>query len=339
MRPMAFHDRVCRTARGGSGHPPRGEPALAPRLARRVRRPAAQHAQGTPNGSQRLVQFALRAAGVAAIVLVFAAAPGCSTAAESPAPAEPKAAAVAVAASAKIEKGDAPSAKADETAEKTWTPPKFTARQKERDRMVKVIKGYGCTDKAVLAAMAAVPRHEFVPRSVRSEAYIDSALPTAHGQTISQPYMVAEMTRLLRVKAGAKVLEIGTGSGYQAAVLTHFTPRVYTIEIVKPLAVTAAKRLKRLGYDPVKVRHGDGHFGWPEEAPFDAIIGTAVAGKVPPALIEQLKVGGRMVIPIGPTHGIQRLMLVEKDAPGVVRQRSIMLVRFVPMLHKDPTEK
>ena len=287
---------------------------------------------------ERFTHDAPRAAGVAAILLVLAAAPGCSTAAESPAPAEPEATA-AMPPAAKPEKADAPSAKAGEDKEKKWTPPRFTARQDERDRMVETIRTYGCTDKAVLAAMAAVPRHEFVPANVASLAYRDSPLPTAHGQTISQPYMVAEMTRLLRLKDGDKVLEIGTGSGYQAAVLTHFTPHVYTIEIIKSLAETAAKRLKRLGYDVAKVRHGDGHVGWPEEAPFDAIIGTAVAGKVPPALIEQLKVGGRMVIPIGPTHGVQRLMLVEKDAPGLVRQRSIMLVRFVPMLREDPTAK
>ncbi len=287
---------------------------------------------------KRFTHNAPRAVGVATILLVLAAA-GCSTAAENPASAGPEATAAIPPPEAKPEKADAPGAKAGEAKEKKWTPPRFTDRQKERDRMVETIRTYGCTDKAVLAAMAAVPRHEFVPAKVASLAYHDGALPTAHGQTISQPYMVAEMTRLLRLKAGAKVLEIGTGSGYQAAVLTHFTARVYTIEIIKSLAETAAKRLKRLGYGVVKVRHGDGHFGWPQEAPFGAIIGTAVAGKVPPALIEQLKVGGRMVIPIGPTHGIQRLMLVEKDAPGLVRQRSIMLVRFVPMLRKDPTEK
>jgi len=288
---------------------------------------------------ERFIRGTLCAAGAAAILVLLAAAPGCSTAAEPPPPAESKANAAEPPASAKVEKGDAADAKAGEGKEKTWTPPKFTARQRERDRMVETIKNYGCTDKAVLAAMAVVPRHDFVPMKVSSLAYRDSPLPTAHGQTISQPYMVAEMTRLLRVKPGDKVLEIGTGSGYQAAVLTHFTAKVYTIEIIRSLAETAAKRLKRLGYDPVKVRCGDGHFGWPEHAPFDAIIGTAVAGKVPPALIEQLKVGGRMVIPIGPTHGVQRLMLVEKDAPGLVRQRTVMLVRFVPMLHKDPTEK
>jgi len=288
---------------------------------------------------ERFTRDALRAAASAAILLLLAAAPGCSTAAENPSSSETAANAAEPAAPAKPDKTDATATKTDETKEKTWTPPTFTARQRERDRMVEVIKNYGCTDEAVLAAMAAVPRHEFVPMKVGSLAYRDGPLPTAHGQTISQPYMVAEMTRLLRLKDGDKVLEIGTGSGYQAAVLTHFTREVYTIEIIKPLADTAAKRLKRLGYDPVQVRCGDGHFGWPEHAPFDAIIGTAVAGKVPPALIEQLKVGGRMVIPIGPEHGVQRLMLVEKDAPGLVRQRSIMLVRFVPMLHEDPTAK
>jgi len=289
--------------------------------------------------SERLMRGALRTSSAAAILLVLAAALGCSTSAETPTSAEAKATAAKPPAPATSDASAAPATKADEAKQKKWTPPKFTARQRERDRMVEVIKAYGCTDEKVLAAMAAVPRHEFVPMKVKSLAYRDGALPTAHGQTISQPYMVAEMTRLLNLKPGAKVLEIGTGSGYQAAVLTHFTTEVYTIEIIRPLAEAAAKRLKRLGYDPVKVRCGDGHFGWPEHAPFDAIIGTAVAGKVPPALIEQLKVGGRMVIPIGPEHGVQRLMLVEKDAPGRVRQRSVMLVRFVPMLHKDPTER
>ena len=275
---------------------------------------------------ERLAVRVIRAAVVAAMALVLATILGCATAAENSKPAEPPKA---------VSLGPAKT----ETEPGAWSPPTFTARQDERDRMCEVIKAYGCTDAAVLAAMAAVPRHEFVPATVRPMAYRDSPLPIGHEQTISQPYMVAEMTRLLALKPGGKVLEIGTGSGYQAAVLTHFTPHVYSIEIVKPLAEEAAKRLGRLRYDVVQVRYGDGYNGWPEAGPFDAIIGTCVAGEVPPPLIEQLKVGGRMVIPIGPEHGIQRLMLVEKDRPGLVRKRSIMLVRFVPMLREDPTQQ
>ncbi|MBE3123579.1 MAG: protein-L-isoaspartate(D-aspartate) O-methyltransferase [Planctomycetes bacterium] len=220
-----------------------------------------------------------------------------------------------------------------------WTPPKFTARQAERQAMAEVIRRYGLTDEAVLGVMAAVPRHEFVPADLAPSAYADTPLPIGHGQTISQPYIVAEMTRQLRLKPGAKVLEIGTGSGYQAAVLAHQTPKVFSIEIVRPLAQEAAKRLARLGYGVVRVRYGDGFYGWPEEAPFDAIIGTCVAGEVPPPLIQQLKAGGRMVIPLGQRDGAQDLALIEKDAEGKVTRRSLLPVRFVPLLREDPTQR
>ena len=213
-----------------------------------------------------------------------------------------------------------------------WTPPRSTVRQKEREAMVRVIRAYGVKDEAVLVAMAAVPRHEFVPRNQQRMAYADSPLPIGHGQTISQPFIVAEMTRLLNLTPKSRVLEIGTGSGYQAAVLTEFTTQVHSIEIVESLAKNAADRLDRLGYDIVSVRQGDGYYGWPEKAPFDAVIVTCAAGQIPPPLIQQLVPGGRMVIPVGPPFGLQSLMLVEKGPDGKVRSRSLMRVRFVPFV-------
>jgi len=203
--------------------------------------------------------------------------------------------------------------------------------------MVREIRMHGLTEKAVLDAMSAVPRHEFVLDKYLTRAYADTPLPIGHGQTISQPYIVAEMTRQLRLKPDSRVLEIGTGSGYQAAVLTEFTRHVYSIEIIKPLVVAVEKRLKRLGYGVVRVRLGDGYYGWPEAAPFDAIIVTAAAGRIPPPLVKQLRPGGRMVIPVGPVFGAQSLMLIEKDEDGTVRSRSLMGVRFVPLLRKDRT--
>jgi protein-L-isoaspartate(D-aspartate) O-methyltransferase len=219
-------------------------------------------------------------------------------------------------------------------AARQWEPPKFTNRQGERDAMVAVIRRYPLRDKAVLAAMAAVPRHEFVTSGYQSSAYEDRPLPIGYGQTISQPYMVAEMTRVLKLKSDSRVLEIGTGSGYQAAVLTHFTPYVYTIEIVKPLADAVAKRFKRLGYSVVQTRHGDGYHGWPGMT-FDAIIVTCAAGQIPPPLLKQLAPGGRMVIPVGRPSATQFLMLVEKDKDGVITSRNLMGVRFVPLIRKS----
>jgi len=214
-------------------------------------------------------------------------------------------------------------------------PPTSTERQTERERMVEVIQSYGLRDAAVLDAMRAVPRHEFVPDDMQSHAYGDSPLPIGYGQTISQPYIVAEMTRQLGLKKDSKVLEVGTGSGYQAAVLRRFTPRVFTIEIIKPLAESAAKRLARLKYEGIQVRTGDGYYGWPEEAPFDAIIVTCAAGQIPPPLLKQLAAGGRMVIPVGPSYAVQSLLLVEKKADGNVRTSNLMAVRFVPLIWKD----
>lgn len=208
--------------------------------------------------------------------------------------------------------------------------PAFMEREAERRKMVDVIRSYGLSEPEVLGAMLRVPRHAFVPARLGARAYADSPLPIGYGQTISQPYIVAEMTRLLALSKDARVLEVGTGSGYQAAVLREFTPHVYTMEIIQPLAEAASKRLERLGYG-VSVRRGDGYHGWPEEAPFDRIVVTAAAGEIPPPLLNQLKPGGRMVIPVGPVFGVQSLMLVEKDRAGAVRTRSLMAVRFVPL--------
>ncbi len=219
-----------------------------------------------------------------------------------------------------------------------WRPPRFADRQRQRDAMVRVIAEYGISSQAILKAMASVPRHEFVPPEVSRRAYADTPLPIGSGQTISQPYMVAEMTRLLNLKDTSRVLEIGTGSGYQAAVLTHFTRHVYSIEIVRPLARAATKRLKRLGYTPVEVSAADGYYGWQDKAPFDAIIVTCVAGRIPPPLIRQLAPGGRMVIPVGRPFATQSLMLVEKRPDGSIRSRSLMPVRFVPMTGKAGRE-
>ncbi len=204
--------------------------------------------------------------------------------------------------------------------------------RRAREEMVALIESRDVTDSATLAAMRSVPRHEFVPAELRSRAYGDSPLPIGYGQTISQPYIVAFMTELLEVGPGSTVLEVGTGSGYQAAVLAALGVDVYTIEIFEVLATRARARLDRLGYDNVTVRHGDGHFGWVEQAPFDAVIVTAAAGYIPPALVQQLRPGGRMVIPVGSVYGVQNLILVLKDEKGALRTRSLLPVRFVPML-------
>jgi protein-L-isoaspartate(D-aspartate) O-methyltransferase len=183
----------------------------------------------------------------------------------------------------------------------------------------------------VLDALRQVPRHEFVPSAEMRYAYENRPLPIGHGQTISQPYIVALMTNLLRPGTGDTVLEIGTGSGYQAAVLARLTSRVHSIEIIEPLYREATGRLKRLGYGNVVTRSGDGYYGWPEAAPFDAIIVTAAANHIPPPLIRQLKPGGRMVIPVGASFLTQHLVLVEKTAEGGVTTRQLLPVRFVPL--------
>ena len=187
-------------------------------------------------------------------------------------------------------------------------------------------------DPSVLAVMRQVPRHEFVPGDVREDAYENRPLPIGFGQTISQPYIVALMTDLLDSDKGDVVLEVGTGSGYQAAVLAPLVDRVYTIEIVIPLEQRAAERLDDLGYDNVTVRQGDGYYGWPEHAPFDGIVVTAAASHIPPPLIDQLKPGGRMVIPVGPAFMAQNLILVEKDGQGQVHTQVLLPVAFVPLV-------
>lgn len=183
---------------------------------------------------------------------------------------------------------------------------------------------------SVAAAMAAVPRHQFVTTTARSQAYINRPLSIGHGQTISQPFIVALMTDLLDLQASSRVLEIGTGSGYQAAILAEISSHVYSIEIIAPLAAEARERLDTLGYSNVEVRTGDGNLGWPEAAPFDAIIVTA-AGKLPPALIEQLAPGGRMVIPIDDGLGTQMLTVIINHADGEIEHQRLLPVRFVPL--------
>ena len=184
---------------------------------------------------------------------------------------------------------------------------------------------------AVLQALARVPRHEFVPAAQVPYAYENRPLPIGHRQTISQPYIVALMTDLLDLRPGAVVLEVGTGSGYQAAVLAELAERVYSIEIVEPLAREARARLDRLGYEKVITRVGDGYAGWPEHGPFDGILVTAAPDHVPPALLEQLKPGARLVIPVGEGADAQSLKVFEKAADGSLRHRDVLPVRFVPL--------
>jgi protein-L-isoaspartate(D-aspartate) O-methyltransferase len=191
-------------------------------------------------------------------------------------------------------------------------------------------------DERVLAAVAAVPRHEFVPANQQRFAYDNRPLPIGYDQTISQPSLVAMMTDLLELpEDDCHVLEIGTGSGYQAAILAELCASVHTIEIVEPLASRSAALLQRLGYDNVSVRSGDGFAGWPEAAPFDSIVVTAAAEEAPPPLIEQLRPGGRLVIPLGPAGGVQELVVIDKDADGNLDRRLVFPVRFVPFT-RDP---
>ncbi len=202
--------------------------------------------------------------------------------------------------------------------------------RKKRLQMVdSQIRDRGINDLETLRALSAVPRHLFVPEYLRRQAYADGPLPISHGQTISQPYIVAYMTEILHIKPQHRVLEIGTGSGYQAAVLAELTDQVYTMEIIPELADTADKRLKETGYSSVKIRQGDGYHGWPAAAPFDAIMVTAAAEFIPPPLLKQLKEGGRIIIPVGSPFYVQHLMLVEKKQ-GKITTRSMMPVRFVP---------
>jgi protein-L-isoaspartate(D-aspartate) O-methyltransferase len=202
---------------------------------------------------------------------------------------------------------------------------------KLREAMVKTqLAGAGITDPDVLQAMRDVPRHEFVPPALQPYAYADGPLPIGHGQTISQPFIVAYMTQALDLSPTDTVLEVGTGSGYQAAILGKLAKEVYTIEIVPPLAESAKVVLARLGFENVHVKQGDGYLGWPEKAPFDAIIVTCAPEEVPEPLIAQLREGGRLVIPVGEAGGVQELVLLRKKDGKVAKERMID-VRFVPM--------
>ena len=198
----------------------------------------------------------------------------------------------------------------------------------KRARLIRIIKDKGVTNAKVLAAMNKVQRHLFVPAAYRAQAYNDHPLPIGQDQTISQPYIVAFMTQALKLSGGEKVLEIGTGSGYQAAVLAEIVKDVYTIEILCPLATRAEKLLKKLDYANIHVRCGDGYKGWPDQAPFDAIIVTAAPEKIPQPLLDQLAVGGRMIVPVG--RFFQNLIVVEKTEKGLI-EKSVLPVRFVPM--------
>ncbi len=198
---------------------------------------------------------------------------------------------------------------------------KATGRHLGRERL----------DPRVLQALRSVPRHRFVADAYRDRAYENRPLPIDHGQTISQPYIVAIMTELLEPKPGQRILELGTGSGYQAAVLAQVVARVYSMEIIPDLGEQAAERLGRLGYGNVQVRVGDGYYGWLEQGPFDGIIVTAAGDHVPPPLVEQLKPGGRMVIPVGSWYFTQQLLLIEKTADGTLETREILPVAFVPL--------
>jgi protein-L-isoaspartate(D-aspartate) O-methyltransferase len=224
-------------------------------------------------------------------------------------------------------------------------PPGVSERIEDRERMVETQIAFprdrrpAVTCPKVLAAMRAVPRHAMVPRELQGQAYDDTPLPIGYGQTISQPYIVAIMSELLDLSPNDKVLEIGTGSGYQAAVLAHLTSHVYSIEIVEPLFIRTRTVLEEQDYaGRVHLKHGDGHLGWAEHAPFDAIIATCAARHVPPPLWDQLKPGGRIVIPIGGVYEVQYLLEVTKQADGSRRSRAVMPVRFVPLTRSDTSQ-
>jgi protein-L-isoaspartate(D-aspartate) O-methyltransferase len=204
-------------------------------------------------------------------------------------------------------------------------------RTLRREMVDRVLIPAGIRDRTTLDAMRAVPRHLFVPADKREYAYEETPIPIGHDATISAPVIVAIMTEEIRPRPGMRVLEVGTGSGYQAAVLAQIGCRVWSIEIVRALADSARARLEALGYRGIEVRHGDGYAGWPEEAPFDAVLVTAAAPEIPPALVDQLAAGGRMVLPVGPPGGVQYLVVVEKDRVGRTSERRIEAVRFVPL--------
>ena len=202
---------------------------------------------------------------------------------------------------------------------------RFTASSTDRERL----------SEPVLAALGKVPRHRFVPEDDAANAYLNTARPIGRGQTISQPYIVALMTELAELGPEDTVLEIGTGCGYQAAMLAELAGRVYSVECLEELAHAARERLERLGYRNVEIRSGDGWAGWPEHAPYQAILVTAAAREVPPPLLEQLAPGGRLVLPLGRPWQPQSLVVIEKDADGTTREREVLPVAFVPLVHED----
>jgi len=220
----------------------------------------------------------------------------------------------------------------------TETPPEPTPTLEQdpfdayREDMVRSqIEARGVKDPQVLETMRSVPRHEFVPSEYQDDSYADQPLPIGYGQTISQPYMVAVMTELLDVEKGDKVLEVGTGSGYQAAILAEITDQVYSVEIIPELAESAGARLKRLGYDQVKVANLDGYYGWEEHAPYDRIIVTCAPDHIPSPLLEQLKDGGRLIIPVGPPGAYQTLWLIEREGDEFLYKNLMEWIRFVPL--------
>lgn len=212
-----------------------------------------------------------------------------------------------------------------------WERPRFSEYQAERNDLAEVLMLQGIDDQQVMDAMRHVPRHLFVHESQRGNAYQNNPLPIGHGQTISQPYIVAYMSEMLEIEPGDKVMEIGTGSGYHAAVLSELTPHIFSIEIIEPLGELSANRYEELGYQTIKTKVGDGYYGWEEHAPFDKIIVTAAPGHIPPPLMDQLKPGGMMAIPVGSAYQTQNLMKVTKNEDGDVRTERMLPVRFVPM--------
>ena len=223
---------------------------------------------------------------------------------------------------------NASAASADTT---EWDRPRFSEYEEERNQLAEVMKQQDVRDARVVDAIRNVPRHLFVDESQRNQAYQNNPLPIGHGQTISQPYIVAYMSEMLEIEPGDKVLEIGTGSGYHAAVLSELTPHVFSIEIVEPLFELSSGRYEELGYHTIKTKAGDGYYGWEEHAPFDKIIVTAAPGHIPSPLMEQLKPGGIMAIPVGSPYQTQNLMKVTKTEDGDVRTERMLPVRFVPM--------
>lgn len=218
----------------------------------------------------------------------------------------------------------------------SWERPRFSERIHEREYLIQEgIIGQGITDPNVIEAMLQVPRHKFIPEAYQREAYQNRPLPIGYDQTISQPYIVALMAEMLEVKPGDKILEIGTGSGYHAAVLSELTPYVYTVEIVEPLGIRASELFVELGYSTIKTKIGDGYLGWREHAPFDKIIVTAAADNIPQPLIDQLKPGGIIAIPVGPQDQSQILTRLIKSENGELKTERVIPVRFVPLTRSN----